>query len=149
MPMSMNWQTRTPGAGGADFEDILETVRMFARDRGWQRRLREAVATGLTAEAAVERVQSDTRARLVRQADPYLRERLHDLDDLANRLLRILTGAREKASDNELPRDAVIVARTMGPAELLDYPRATRCAGWCWKVPVPPVTWRSWRGPWG
>jgi phosphotransferase system enzyme I (PtsP) len=123
MPMSMNWQTRTPGAGGADFEDILETVRMFARDRGWQRRLREAVATGLTAEAAVERVQSDTRARLVRQADPYLRERLHDLDDLANRLLRILTGAREKASDNELPRDAVIVARTMGPAELLDYPR--------------------------
>jgi phosphotransferase system enzyme I (PtsP) len=115
--------TRTPGAGGADFEDILETVRMFARDRGWQRRLREAVATGLTAEAAVERVQSDTRARLVRQADPYLRERLHDLDDLANRLLRILTGAREKASDNELPRDAVIVARTMGPAELLDYPR--------------------------
>jgi phosphotransferase system enzyme I (PtsP) len=114
---------RSPGAGGVDFEDILETVRMFARDRGWQRRLREAVATGLTAEAAVERVQSDTRARLVRQADPYLRERLHDLDDLANRLLRILTGAREKASENELPKDAVIVARTMGPAELLDYPR--------------------------
>ena len=114
---------RSPGAGGVDFEDILETVRMFARDRGWQRRLREAVSTGLTAEAAVERVQSDTRARLVRQADPYLRERLHDLDDLANRLLRILTGAREKASETELPKDAVIVARTMGPAELLDYPR--------------------------
>ena len=113
---------RSPGLGGADFEDILETVRMFARDRGWLRRLREAVATGLTAEAAVERVQSDTRARLARQADPYLRERLHDLDDLANRLLRILTGAQERASQSELPKDAIVVARTMGPAELLDYP---------------------------
>ncbi|MEE4237078.1 MAG: phosphoenolpyruvate-utilizing N-terminal domain-containing protein, partial [Anderseniella sp.] len=113
---------RSPGLGGSDFEDILETVRMFARDRGWLRRLREAVATGLTAEAAVERVQSDTRARLARQADPYLRERLHDLDDLANRLLRILTGAQERASQSELPKDAIVVARTMGPAELLDYP---------------------------
>jgi phosphotransferase system enzyme I (PtsP) len=110
-----------PGELNTDFEDVLETVRMFARDRGWLRKLREAVATGLTAEAAVERVQSDTRARLARQADPYLRERLHDLDDIANRLLRILTGAEEKASRSELPKDSIIVARTMGPAELLDY----------------------------
>ena len=65
---------------------------MFAHDRGWLRRLREAVITGLTAEAAVERVQSDTRAKLVRQTDPYLRDRLHDLDELANRLLHQLTG---------------------------------------------------------
>ena len=42
----------------------------------------EAVVTGLTAEAAVERVQSDTRARMLRATDPYLRERLHDLDEL-------------------------------------------------------------------
>ena len=108
----------------ADFEDVLETVRMFARDRGWLRKLREAVATGLTAEAAVEKVQSDTRARLARQADPYLRERLHDLDDIANRLLRILTGTMDKASLTDLPKDSIIVARTMGPAELLDYDRS-------------------------
>ena len=112
---------KRPSEFNTDFEDVLETVRMFARDRGWLRKLREAVATGLTAEAAVERVQSDTRARLARQPDPYMRERLHDLDDIANRLLRILTGAEEKASRTELPRDSVIVARTMGPAELLDY----------------------------
>ncbi len=49
---------------------------------------------GLTAEAAVERVQNDARAKLQRQTDPYLRERLHDLDDLANRLLHQLTGQR-------------------------------------------------------
>ena len=35
---------------------------------------------GLTAEAAVERVQSDTRARMLRVTDPYLRERLHEPD---------------------------------------------------------------------
>ncbi|MEO9874567.1 MAG: phosphoenolpyruvate--protein phosphotransferase [Anderseniella sp.] len=112
---------RRPGQFSSDFEDVLETVRMFARDRGWLRKLREAVATGLTAEAAVERVQSDTRARMARQPDPYLRERLHDLDDIANRLLRLLTGAEEKASRTELPKDSIVVARTMGPAELLDY----------------------------
>ncbi len=112
---------KRPGQFSSDFEDVLETVRMFARDRGWLRKLREAVATGLTAEAAVERVQSDTRARMARQSDPYLRERLHDLDDIANRLLRILTGAEEKASRTELPKDSIVLARTMGPAELLDY----------------------------
>ena len=65
---------------------------MFAYDTGWAHKLQEAVMTGLTAEAAVERVQSDTRARMLRQTDPYLRERLHDLDDLANRLMRQLSG---------------------------------------------------------
>jgi phosphotransferase system enzyme I (PtsP) len=69
-----------------EHRDVLEAYRMFAHDRGWLQKLREAVLTGLTAEAAVERVQSDTRARMLRQTDPYLRERLHDLDDLANRL---------------------------------------------------------------
>ena len=78
---------------GAEYSDVLETIRMFAHDKGWVNRLREAVDTGLTAEAAVERVQNDNRARMMRTPDPYLRERMHDLDDLANRLMRILTGA--------------------------------------------------------
>lgn len=102
--------------------DVLEAYRMFAHDRGWLSRLREAVDSGLTAEAAVERVQNETRARLLRQTDPYLRERLHDLDDLSNRLLRQLTGKRTAASE-ALPEDSVICARGMGPAELLDYDR--------------------------
>src|SRR5262249_11217550 len=78
---------------------------------------------GLTAEAAVERVQSDTRARMLRQTDPYLRERLHDLDDLANRLLRRLLGHDRAPVHEHLPENAVIVARSMGPAALLDYDR--------------------------
>lgn len=103
--------------------DVLETYKMFANDVGWQTRMREAVRTGLTAEAAVERVQNDTRARLMGQRDAYLRERLHDFEDLSNRLLRVLTGRALTASSELLPKDAILVARGMGPAELLDYER--------------------------
>ena len=110
-------------AGPGEHREILQTFRMIAHDRGWLRRLREAVMTGLTAEAAVERVQSDTRAKLMRQTDPYLRERLHDLDELANRLLHQLTGTDMVVSKDQLPDNAVVVARGMGPAALLDYDR--------------------------
>ncbi len=110
-------------AGAGEHREVLETVRMFAHDQGWLRRMREAVLSGLTAEAAVERVQSDNRARMLRQSDPYLRERLHDLDDLANRLLRQLVG-RETIGPDAMPENAILVARSMGPAALLDYDRA-------------------------
>jgi phosphotransferase system enzyme I (PtsP) len=108
----------------ADYSDVLETVRMFAHDKGWLNRIKETVATGLSAEAAVERVQTDNRARMMRTHDPYLRERMHDLDDLSNRLLRILTGAIATASRSDLPDNTIVVARNMGPAELLDYDRS-------------------------
>ena len=108
---------------GGEHRDVLEAYRMFAHDRGWIHKLEEAVMTGLTAEAAVERVQSDTRARMLRQTDPYLRERLHDLDDLANRLMRQLTGRDHAPSRDNLPENAILVARSMGPAALLDYDR--------------------------
>jgi phosphotransferase system enzyme I (PtsP) len=102
---------------------VLEAFRMFAHDRGWRRRLDEALLTGLTAEAAVQRVRNDTRARMLRQTDPYARERLHDIDDLSNRLLRLLAGGAGTAAAGNLPQDTILVARTMGPAELLDYDR--------------------------
>lgn len=106
----------------SDHREILETYRMFANDRGWVTRLTEAIENGLSAEAAVERVQNDTRARMLRQTDPYIRDRLHDLDDLANRLLRVLTNTSQPAH-RELPDNAILVARNMGPAELLEYDR--------------------------
>jgi phosphotransferase system enzyme I (PtsP) len=111
-------------ADGGEHRDVLEAFRMFAYDRGWMRRLREAVMTGLTAEAAVERVQSDARARMLRQTDPFMRERLHDLDDLAHRLMRQLIGQDHAPSKEDLPDNAIIVARSMGPAALLDYDRS-------------------------
>ncbi len=101
--------------------EVIEAYRLFAYDQGWRQRMRDAVRTGLTAEAAVERVQDETRLRVQRLGDPLLRERAHDLDDLARRLLRHLTG--DSHAVESLPRDAILVARNMGPAELLDYGR--------------------------
>lgn len=105
---------------GASFE-VLETYRMFADDRGWNRSLEEAVRTGLTAEAAVDRVRNEHRARFAKARDPYIKERLHDFEDLANRLLRVLAG--DRPGERDLPDDAILVARNLGPADLLEYPR--------------------------
>src|SRR6187549_2168956 len=110
-------------AEGGEHRDVLEAYRMFANDHGWSHRLHEAVATGLTAEAAVERVQSDTRARMLRSTDPYLRDRLHDLEDLGHRLMRQLVGQDHAPSREQLPDNAILIARAMGPAALLDYDR--------------------------
>ncbi|MFU0505984.1 phosphoenolpyruvate--protein phosphotransferase [Pseudaminobacter sp. NGMCC 1.201702] len=106
-----------------EHREVLEAYRMFANDRGWVRRLEEAIRNGLTAEAAVEKVQSDMRARMLHMTDPYLRERMSDFDDLANRLLRQLMGRSPDDIAASLPKDSIIVARSMGAAELLDYPR--------------------------
>ena len=115
--------SRRDVADQGEHREVLEAYRMFAHDRGWMHKMHEAVQTGLTAEAAVERVQSDNRARMMRQTDPYLRERLHDLDDLANRLMRHLVGRDHAPSREQLPDNAILVARSMGPAALLDYDR--------------------------
>jgi phosphotransferase system enzyme I (PtsP) len=109
-------------AAGGEPRDILETYRMFAADRGWLQRMTDAVRSGLTAEAAVQKVQDETRARMSQVSDPYLRERLADLEDLTSRLQQHLAG-RHFAADAELPAEFILVARNMGPAELLDYDR--------------------------
>ncbi|CUH64169.1 Phosphoenolpyruvate-protein phosphotransferase [Thalassovita gelatinovora] len=115
------------GASGGDAEQVqvLEAYRMFANSKGWMLRMQEDISRGLSAEAAVEKEQSTARARLSQVNDAYLRDRLHDLDDLSNRLLRILTG---QGSDTgaELPPDPILIARNIGPAELLDYGRSLK-----------------------
>lgn len=104
-----------------EHRDIIETYRMIAEDAGWLARIEDAIKTGLTAEAAVQRIQDETRARMSQVTDPYLRERVHDLEDLANRLLGHLNGATAASAASDLPENTVLVARNMGPAELLDY----------------------------
>ncbi|MFU8864660.1 MAG: phosphoenolpyruvate--protein phosphotransferase [Rhodobacterales bacterium] len=111
--------------GDKDQMEVLEAYRMFANSKGWMRRMEADIARGLTAEAAVEKEQSTARNRMEQVTDAYLRERLHDLDDLSNRLLRILTG-QGKETGAEMPSDPILVARNIGPAELLDYGRSLR-----------------------
>ncbi len=107
--------------GGGDHHDVLDTYKMFAYDEGWSRRINEAIDTGLTAEAAIERVQARTRVRMRSIDDPYLRERLTDLDDLSNRLQRIVSGQLGTAAASGLRGDTILIARNLGPAELLEY----------------------------
>jgi phosphotransferase system enzyme I (PtsP) len=106
-----------------EHQEILETYRMFAYDEGWSRRINEAIDSGLTAEAAIERVQQRTRARMQEIDDPLLQERMHDLEDLSNRLLRIVSGRMGTAAQTGLTRDTVLIARNLGPAEILEYDR--------------------------
>ena len=110
-----------------DHVDILRAYRMIAEDRGWLGRTREAIRSGLTAEAAVAKIQNDTRARMSQVADPYIRERLQDLTNLAYRLIEHLSGGTTGTDDGDLPEKIILVARNMGPAELLDYDRSRLC----------------------
>ena len=111
-------------AGNGDKEQlqVLEAYRMFANSKGWMRRMEDDISNGLSAEAAVEKEQSIARARMEQVTDNYLRERLSDLDDLSNRLLRLLTG-QGRDTGAELPANPILVARNIGPAELLEYGR--------------------------
>ncbi|MEM9579540.1 MAG: phosphoenolpyruvate--protein phosphotransferase [Pseudomonadota bacterium] len=111
--------------GDAEQVQVLEAYRMFANSRGWMRRMEEDIRNGLSAEAAVEKEQTQARQRMRDVNDAYLRERLSDLDDLSNRLLRILTG-QGKETGAEMPADPVLVARNIGPGELLEYGRNLR-----------------------
>ncbi|MEO8175673.1 MAG: phosphoenolpyruvate--protein phosphotransferase [Sphingomicrobium sp.] len=106
-----------------EHQEILETYRMFAYDEGWSRRINQAIDSGLTAEAAIERVQQRTRSRMREIDDPLLAERMHDLEDLSNRLMRIVSGRMGTAAQTGLTRDTVLIARNLGPAELLEYDR--------------------------
>ena len=115
--------------GAAEFgtegehQEVLETYKMFAYDEGWIRRINEAIDSGLTAEAAIERVQQRTRMRMRQIDDPLLQDRMHDLEDMANRLLRIVSGQLGTAAQLGLRQDAILIARNLGPAELLEYDR--------------------------
>jgi phosphotransferase system enzyme I (PtsP) len=107
---------RSPGGG--ESAEVLEATRLVAADAGWLKRVAEAVDSGLTAEAAVVRVTAELRDRMRSIVDPYLRERLADLEDLAARTLHALEG---DAAPQAVPPGAILLARRLGPAQLLEW----------------------------
>lgn len=123
--ISVDQMLSTAGPKGGEEVEVLEAYRMFANSKGWLRRMHADIDRGLSAEAAVEKEQTTARARMSQVPDAYLRDRLHDLDDLSNRLLRLLTG-QGKETGAEMPADPILVARNIGPAELLDYGRSLK-----------------------
>ncbi|MCW9034588.1 MAG: phosphoenolpyruvate--protein phosphotransferase [Rhodospirillales bacterium] len=104
-----------------EHRDVLETYRLIAEDAGWLNKISDAIKSGLKAEAAVQKIQTETRLRMNQISDPYLKERVQDFEDLANRLLQHLMGETPADVADELPDHVVLVAKSMGPAELMDY----------------------------
>jgi len=123
--LSVDEMLGDPAQADGDHRQVLEAYRMFANSKGWMRRMEESIARGLSAEAAVEREQTRARTRMEQVPDAYLRDRLHDLDDLSNRLLRLLTGQGDETGA-EMPESPVLVARNIGPGELLSYGRVLK-----------------------
>ncbi len=108
-------------SGAGEHRDVLDAYRMVASDSGWIGRIGDAIRSGLTAEAGVQQVRENISMRMSQLTDPYLRERLDDMEDLSLRLLQRLTGGANGGERRDLPDDVVVVARSVGPAELLDY----------------------------
>jgi len=99
--------------------EIMQTYLLLAKDKGWYKKLQSHVKTGLTAEAAVEKAYEDMCQKMSLSADIYLKERLGDLRDISDRLRLFLNGTAgvgQQTSD-----DIVLVAQSMGAADLMDY----------------------------
>jgi len=109
-----------PGRLSGQSREVLETFRMLANDKSWETRLKRGVRDGLSAEAAAERTRAEHRAKMQAASSTHMRDEMHDLEDLDNRLMRAL--ASPDGDDTlVLPDDAILIARDIGPAELLDY----------------------------
>lgn len=106
------------GRLSGESRDVLETAVLMSHDPSWETRLRAGVKAGLSADASVERVRMEHRGRLNAAKDALIRERMSDFEDLDNRLLRVLAGESRPAA---APANAVLIARDLGPAELLEY----------------------------
>lgn len=120
MNKSLDEKFNATRLGIGEHTDILETYRMFAKDKGWYKKISDNIEIGLTAEAAVEKAYEDMWNRLSTSPDSYLRERLLDLRDVADRLRLFLDGNNNTNIENS-NEDIIIVAQTMGPADLMDY----------------------------
>lgn len=121
MNMDLDKKFDAAKLGIGEHVDILDAYRMLTKDKGWYKKISDHIGGGLTAEAAVERAYEDMWKRLSGTTDNYMRERLHDLRDITDRLLGYLYG--DKNEDYQLKdiEDLIIVAQTMGPADLMDY----------------------------
>jgi phosphotransferase system, enzyme I, PtsP len=104
--------------GGNAPRDVLDAYRMVAQSSGWLTQVRDAINDGLTAETAVDKVARSLRERMRRIADPYLRERLADIEDMVNRLMVALGGMAPKPAYAE---GSILLVRRLGPADLLDW----------------------------
>lgn len=113
-------ELRQSGVSGEQ-RQIIEAYLLFTKDKGWLKRVYDAIDSGLTAEAAVKKAQQELEVKMSHMASPYIKERIQDLEDLSNRLLTVLLGQPAVPPPHHLPEAFILVARSLGPADLLDY----------------------------
>ncbi len=98
--------------------EIVSAYRLLAHDRGWERRLIHEINQGFDVISALENVLSVMRQSFSKEA--FWQSRLHEFDDLTNRLARYLVHSPPK-KDIDLERPLVVIAPFLSPADLIDY----------------------------
>ncbi len=109
--------------GNEELSSVMEAYRLFAYDQGWAEKISDAIEGGLTAEAAVQKVQEQIRVKMEKSNNSYLIERMYDIETLGNRVMLCLTGDKDREKEKKPDSEFILVARQIGPAELLEYDR--------------------------
>ena len=110
---------KTHDAMDTGIREMLESYRMFAQDKPWQDKIINMIDEGLTADAAVQRAQSETRSRFESLDTPILREKIHDINDISNRLIFALNDQND--NQDSRPDKFILVAKSLSPAALFEY----------------------------
>ncbi len=89
--------------------------------------LREAIERAIreqrvNAESAIRRTVKSLREMFGRMKDPYLRERVRDIDDIERRLLRVLLG-RSGSAFAQIDEPVIVVAADLTPSDTVALPR--------------------------
>ncbi|NDY42674.1 phosphoenolpyruvate--protein phosphotransferase [Dissulfurirhabdus thermomarina] len=96
---------------------ILESQRLMLKDRMlYDRTLRIIEEEGVNAEWALEKALAHVRGLFRQIRDPYIRDRVEDVEYVSRQLLRLLTGQRETDID-EIDEPAIVVAHDLSPAD--------------------------------
>ena len=107
------------GNAAAIFANHLEILEDVSIIRSVERFIRTA---RINAEAAVRRAVADIRAMFGRMKDPYLRERVRDVDDVERRCLRVLLGHTGNAFA-QITEPVIVVAADLTPSDTVALPR--------------------------
>jgi phosphotransferase system enzyme I (PtsI) len=111
---------RVAASAGEEEGEIFEAHAEFAADPELARLTEEAVRAGASAERAVVGAFETFRELLVASASEYLAARASDLDDVRDRVVKILLGM-STAGDRPEQR-SVVVAHELTPSETASIP---------------------------
>jgi len=103
-------------AGGQEHTLILQAHQLILKDEQLVEQTRQHIAQDLlNAEWALRRTIAGIKKLFDEVEDDYFRERRSDVDFVVDHLMVTLVGGRQEPQD--LPRDAIVVAHDLSPAD--------------------------------